>query len=74
LAFVVRQGARRERWRPHRDRPSDAVRAAKDNPPLRGRPGKAAGGVETLGRAAWPGRRLSPAQPPSPADPDHLRD
>ena len=26
----------------HRDRPSDAVRAAKDSPPLCGRPGKAA--------------------------------
>src|SRR4051812_50217887 len=57
----------------HRDRPSDAVQAAKDSPPLRGRPGKAAGGVEHLGRASWPARRRSPSQPPSPADPGHLR-
>ncbi len=35
------------------------------DPPLRGRSGKAAGGVERLGRAAWPARRRSPAQPPS---------
>jgi hypothetical protein len=38
----------------HRDRPSDAVRAAKDSPPLRGRPEKVAGGVEYLGRATGP--------------------
>src|SRR3954468_15569336 len=57
----------------HRDRPSYGVQAAKDSPPLRGRPGKAAGGVEHLGRASWPARRRSPSQPPSPADPGHLR-
>ena len=57
----------------HRDRSSDAVQAAKDSPPLRGRPGKAAGGVECLDRAARPGLRPSPSQPPSPADPDHLQ-
>src|SRR5688572_26249116 len=71
LDFVVRRGARRERWRPHRDRRSDDVRAAKAGPPLRGRPGKAAEGVECLGRAAWPGLRLSPTQPPSLADPGY---
>ena len=57
----------------HRDRPSDEVRAAKDSPPLCGRPGKAAGGVECLGRATRPALRPSPIQPPSLADPGHLR-
>jgi hypothetical protein len=38
----------------HRDRPSDDDRAAKDSPPLRGRPEKVAGGVESLGRATGP--------------------
>jgi hypothetical protein len=77
----------------HRDRSRDDVRAAKDGPPLRGRPGKwtganiprmlaamlgawrpdHAGGVEHLGRAAWPALRPSPTQPPSPADHGHLR-
>ena len=38
----------------HRDRSHDDVRAAKDSPPLCGRPGKAAGGVEHLGRATGP--------------------
>src|SRR5688500_17292465 len=57
----------------HRDRSNDDVRAAKDSPPLRGWPWKAAGGVEHLGRAAWPALRPSPCQPPSTANPDHLR-
>ena len=56
----------------HRDRRSDEDRAAKASPPLRGRPGKPAGGVERLGRATWPALRPSPIQPASPADPDHL--
>ena len=38
----------------HRDRSSDAVRAAKASPPLRGRPEKAAGCVDRLGRATSP--------------------
>ncbi len=38
----------------HRDRSNDAVRAAKDSPPLCGRPEKAAAGVDRLGRAAGP--------------------
>ena len=57
----------------HRDRSIDDVRAAKAGPPLCGRPGKAAAGVDRLGRAAWPALRLSPTQPPSPADHGHLR-
>src|SRR5882757_857943 len=73
LAFVVWQGARRERCFMHRDRRRDADQAAKDRPPLRGRPERPAGGVECLDRAAWPGLRTSPSQPASPADPGHLR-
>jgi hypothetical protein len=38
----------------NRDRQSDEVRAVKDSPPLRGRPGKAAAGVDRLGRATGP--------------------
>src|SRR5688500_13086230 len=57
----------------HRDRPRDDVRAAKDSPPLRGWPRKVADGGELLGRAAWPALRPSPCQPPSSANPDHLR-
>ena len=38
----------------HRDRQRDDDRAAKDTTPLRGRRGKTAGGVDTLGRAAGP--------------------
>jgi len=38
----------------HGDRPIDDVRAAKDSPPLCGRPGKAAGGVERLDRTTGP--------------------
>jgi hypothetical protein len=47
--------------------------AAKDSPPLRGWPWKAAGCVEHLGRAARPALRHSPAQPPSTANHGHLR-
>jgi len=38
----------------HRDRRGDAVQAAKDAPPLRGRPESAYGGVERLVRATSP--------------------
>ena len=57
----------------HRDRRSDAVRAAKDSPPLRGRPERPAAGVERLVRAVLPALRPSPSQPASPADHGHLR-
>ncbi|HEY5721095.1 MAG TPA: hypothetical protein VIT45_02110 [Allosphingosinicella sp.] len=57
----------------HRDRSIDAVRAAKDSPPLCGRSGKAAGVVDPLGRATRPVLRRSPVQPPSPADHGHLQ-
>ena len=38
----------------HCDRSNDGVRAAKAGPPLCGRPGKAAAGVDRLGRATGP--------------------
>ncbi len=57
----------------HRDRSRDAAQATEDSPPLRGRPGKAAGGVEPLGRTSWSALRVSPTQPLSPADHGHLR-
>jgi len=38
----------------HSDQSSDHIRAAKDSPPLCGRPGEAAGGIGRLDRTTGP--------------------